>query len=146
MSKQLPLPSSSTATTNPVSMVLDVDRFSGVTEGKPSAMRSLAGRYVRTMMERIAQIETSLYTGDLVNVRQIAHQAGGSSAMIGVTGLATLLKKLENCAAGGSLPDAKTFIRDLHRSFGELIDFFLARHWLTAPHNPVRKDFHSVIP
>jgi HPt (histidine-containing phosphotransfer) domain-containing protein len=86
-------------------------------EGEPDLIIELIDLYLADVPQRLFAIRDSFMKGDWSSLKRAAHTLKGSSANLGVTGMASLCEKLEQTAATESFELSNNLISKFEQNF-----------------------------
>jgi histidine phosphotransfer protein HptB len=85
--------------------------------GQSDVVMELIRLFLTDTTERLAQLEGACGSGDLDQVRRMAHSIKGSCSQMGEEQLALLSRHLEELAKAGALPESRTILGEITRQF-----------------------------
>jgi HPt (histidine-containing phosphotransfer) domain-containing protein len=93
--------------------VIDLAILSRSVGGNPQKIRRYASLFVEAMPETLAELQTTLATGDLRALADLGHRLKSSSRMVGAIGFSDLCQSLEAFRSGGTIDQASAVIEKM---------------------------------
>jgi CheY-like chemotaxis protein len=80
----------------------------------------IAKGYLKTAAQHLAKMEAAVRSKSMPNIQQLSHRLAGTSAYLGLTVMANLLRGLERAASEGRSEKARQFLASLQDEFSRL--------------------------
>jgi CheY-like chemotaxis protein len=90
---------------------VDMDRLMDFTDGNTENLRELVTLYLKQTAEQLEQLQMAVQSGDLPEVRRLAHSCAGASATCGMARIVPALRELERQSAESGLISGAELIR-----------------------------------
>ncbi len=102
---------------------VDVGRLHAFCDGSADGVRTVIEIFLSDIAETITDLSVAVDRADAEAVRLLAHRGGGSSSACGATGLAALLRLLEDAHGTRSTADHGPLIRAVAEEFDDVQRF-----------------------
>jgi HPt (histidine-containing phosphotransfer) domain-containing protein len=109
---------------------LTLERLLDLADGQPKEMRKLAQLYVRTLTAHLGNLDIAIEAAKPEAVERLAHNAAGSSAMVGMETLVSPLRTLERLGAKNDLRSARLLMAEIREAFAHICQFLESQHTL----------------
>jgi signal transduction histidine kinase/CheY-like chemotaxis protein/HPt (histidine-containing phosphotransfer) domain-containing protein len=117
-----------------------MERLLDLCDAQAENLARLVELYVRTTTEHLEKLDAAIAEEAPGNVEFLAHNAAGSSAMVGMNAIVPPLRELEALAAKGDLARAGRLMSDARKAFQQILTFLeAAQEGLRAPPLPAAR-------
>jgi HPt (histidine-containing phosphotransfer) domain-containing protein len=116
----------------PDSSPVDMEIFLEIA-GSQERIPETASRYAEQVQEHLTSLQEAIAASIAVNVRTVAHEALGSSAMCGMNSVVIQLRELERMGYEDQLADAERVFVRVKQEFARIQAFFASNLETTNP-------------
>lgn len=96
---------------------MDIERFKALSSDDRAGLRELLELYVRKTAEQVRELEAAIARANPADIARVAHSMVGANAMVGMTSLVPLLRRLEEHGEHGDVPSAGRAMQDVTAEF-----------------------------
>ncbi len=93
--------------------VIDLSILSRSVAGDAEKVRRYAGMFAEAIPQTLAELATTLASGDLPLLADLGHRLKASSTMVGAMGFAAMCQELESLRSGGTLAQASALVEKM---------------------------------
>jgi len=99
---------------------VDMERLMDFTDGNTENLRELVTLYLKQTGDQLGELQVAVQTGDVVEIRRLAHSCAGASATCGMVRIVPALRELERQGAEGLLASAAEVMQQASDEFAAI--------------------------